>query len=248
MSSTVRTMPERISASELDAIARGDRLALARVLTAVDKNHVMVPAFADRPPCFGITGAPGAGKSTLINAIITELRKRDLTVGALLIDPTHPVTGGALLGDRIRMNEHSEDDKVFIRSLGSRKGAAGISSDLEAALNTMARFPFDILLVETVGVGQLDTGIAPMVDKVVMLSPPGSGDEIQMMKASNLYIADALVINKADMPEQEVKRHEKALRMRAQLDRAAADVPIFKTVALTGEGVEELVETFILQA
>ena len=232
----------------LAAAGQGDRLALARALNAVDKDHTSVAAPSKRPPCFGITGAPGAGKSTLISAIITELRKRGLTVGALLVDPSHPLTGGALLGDRIRMNEHNQDKGVFVRSLGSRQGAGGISSDLEAALNTMAHFPFDILLVETLGVGQLDTAIVSLVDKVLMLSPPGCGDEIQAMKASNLDIAHAIVINKADMPPKEVQRHEEALMMRAELSAESAPIPIFKTVALDGGGVDKLVEEFILGA
>lgn len=240
-------MPDGPTAIELEAVTQGNRLALAKALTAVDRHHVDVPAPAKRPPCFGITGAPGAGKSTLINALIAALRKRDLNVGALLVDPTHPVTGGALLGDRIRMNEHNQDSQVFIRSLGSRGGTAGISSDLESALNVMAHFPFDILLVETVGVGQLDMGIASFVDKVLVVSPPGTGDDIQAMKASNLDIADAIVINKADMPDDQVRRHEKSLMLRGQLDPKAADVPVFKTIALTGEGIDELVEKFLLQ-
>ena len=112
----------------------------------------------------------------------------------------------------------------------------------------MAHFPFDILLVETVGVGQLDAAIVPLVDKVLVISPPGSGDEIQMMKASNLDIAHAIVINKADMPAKEVRRHEQALKMRAELSTVLAPVPVFKTVALDGKGVDKLVEEFILGA
>ncbi len=252
MSSTARnmstqTMPDDSLDKLLRAIARGDRLALARALNSVDKDHTAVPEPAQRPPCFGITGAPGAGKSTLIATMLTELRKRGLSVGVLLVDPTHPRTGGALLGDRIRMNEHSQDPKVFLRSLGSRKGYGGISSDLPAALNTMAHFPFDILLVETVGVGQLDIAVTTLVDKVIMVSPPGSGDEIQAMKASNLDIADAIVINKADLAEKEVQRHEQSLMMRVQLSAALAEVPIFKTVALDGQGVDKLVEEFVLK-
>ncbi len=247
MNSTVKTMPDGLSTSELEAVAQGNRRALAKALTAVDKHHAAIPGPAKRPPCFGITGAPGVGKSTLINAIITALRARGLNVGALLVDPTHPVTGGALLGDRIRMNEHNQDSHVFVRSLGSRGGTGGVSSDLESALNLMAHFPFDILLVETVGVGQLDMGIASFVDKVLVVSPPGSGDDIQAMKASNLDIADGVIINKADMPDEQVRRHENTLMMRAQLDPRAAEVPLFKTVALTGEGVEELVAKFMLQ-
>lgn len=220
-------------------------MALAKALNAVDKTHVAVPEPSKRPPCFGVTGAPGSGKSTLISAIITELRKRALSVGVLLVDPSHPVTGGALLGDRIRMNEHQQDPGVFMRSLGSRKGTGGISSDLEAALNAMAHFPFDVLLVETVGVGQLDTAIVPLVDKVLMLSTPGTGDEIQAMKASNLDIAHAIVINKADMPAKEVQRHEDALKMRMETSTISPAVPIYKTVALSGEGVDKLVDEFI---
>ncbi len=251
MSSTARNMPTKTMADGfpelMGAVARGDRLALARALNAVDKDHIAVPEPEKRAPCFGITGAPGAGKSTLIGAILTELRKHGLTIGVLMVDPTHPGTGGALLGDRIRMNEHNQDPKVFMRSLGSRKGAGGISSDLPAALNTMAHFPFDILLVETVGVGQLDTAVTPLVDKVIMLSPPGSGDEIQAMKASNLDIADAIVINKADFAEKEVRRHEESLMMRVQLSAALTEVPLFKTIALDGQGVDQLVEAFILK-
>lgn len=231
----------------LKAVATGDRLALARALSVVDRRHCVAPNPLSPPPSFGITGAPGAGKSTLINAIIAELRARDLTVGALLVDPSHPKTGGALLGDRIRMSAHNHDNGVFIRSLGSRGSGTGISTDLAAMINVMGHCPFDILLVETVGVGQLDTAISDLVDKVVMLSPPGCGDEIQAMKASNLDIADAIVINKADMPEREVQRHESSLRLHAEIC-AGPVAPVFKTIATTGEGVGLFVEEFLLRS
>ena len=148
----------------------------------------------------GITGAPGAGKSTLTDALITELRKKNKTIGVLAVDPTSPFTGGAILGDRIRMQRHAEDPCVFVRSLATRGALGGLSQAAGNAIHVMEAMGKDIIIVETVGIGQQEIDIVNHAHSVVVVLVPGMGDEIQTMKAGLMEIADVFVVNKANRP------------------------------------------------
>ncbi|MBN1473155.1 MAG: methylmalonyl Co-A mutase-associated GTPase MeaB [Syntrophaceae bacterium] len=148
----------------------------------------------------GITGAPGAGKSTLTDALITQLRKKNKTVGVLAVDPTSPFTGGAILGDRIRMQKHAEDEGVFVRSLATRGALGGLSQAAGDAIHVMEAMGKDVIIVETVGIGQQELDIINHAHSVVVVLVPGMGDEIQTMKAGLMEIADVFVVNKANRP------------------------------------------------
>lgn len=188
----------------------------------------------------GITGPPGAGKSTLTNVLISRYRKRGCKVGVLAIDPSSPFTGGALLGDRIRMLGHAEDKDVFIRSLGSRGMTGGLARHTEEVLCAYAASGFHHIIVETVGVGQTELGIMELADTSVVVLVPESGDTIQTMKSGLLEAADIFVVNKAD--REGASQFSTSLRMQKELNSKASewDVPILLTQALHEEGIDEL--------
>ncbi len=214
-----------------DRVTRGE---LARALTRAENGIATPPAGALKARIFGITGAPGAGKSTLVAAMIGDLRRRGLRVGVLAVDPSSPFTGGALLGDRIRMGGHENDDGVFIRSMASRGATGGLAPATAAAAAVLAAAGFEIVLIETVGVGQSEVDVSKVADRTAVVLTPGMGDDVQAGKAGILEIADLLVLNKADLPGAALL--EKHLREELEA------VPLLKTVASTGEGVPELVE------
>lgn len=232
-----------------ERLSSGDRRSIAAAITAVENDtpqgreilrriqHLLGNALV-----VGFTGAPGVGKSTLVNACIRELRQRELSVGVVAIDPSSVFSGGAILGDRVRMNEHSGDTGVFVRSLASRGQLGGLSHNTARVIEVLDAAGKDIILVETVGVGQLEMEIAKIAQLKVLVVQPGAGDGIQAMKAGVLEIADILVVNKSDHPHAARCvtdfRQEIALR-----SGAGRDIPIIQTVALSGEGVEELVDT-----
>ena len=213
-----------------------DRRALARLITSieagapVDKPHIEATA-----PRIGITGPPGAGKSTLVNELIAEVRTRGRTVAVLAVDPSSPITGGALLGDRIRMQEHIDDDGVFVRSMANRGHLGGLAAGAGEILDLMAGSGFDLVLVETVGVGQSEVEVMHHVDCVVVVLAPGWGDQIQADKAGIIEIADIVVVNKGDQPG--VETLERSIRQ-----SRGDEIPLFVTVATTGEGVGELAD------
>lgn len=234
-------------------VLAGERLALSRALTHVENEtasaHLLL---ADLFPhtgqahIIGITGAPGAGKSTLVNALARTLRGRGVTVAIVAVDPTSPYSGGAILGDRVRMNDLARDPGVFIRSLASRGNPGGLArttADLTAVLDA---FGFSHILIETVGAGQSEVAIARTAHTTVLVEAPGLGDEIQAVKAGILEIADVLVLNKADLPGA-----EDALRvLRTMLPLAPPPMPgapptwqvrLLKTTAVSGGGLDELV-------
>jgi LAO/AO transport system kinase len=195
-------------ATELAAAAiAGDRRALARLLTAIEnRTPVAEPALrelyprAGRAHVVGITGPPGAGKSTLVAALIGELRSAGRSVAVVAVDPSSPITGGALLGDRVRMQAHAEDDDVFIRSMAARGHAGGLASTTGAATAVLDAVGFDVVLVETVGTGQSEVEVAAASDTTVVLEAPEMGDEVQAIKAGLLEVADLVVVNKGDKP------------------------------------------------
>ena len=194
----------------------GDRLALSRLISQVegrskDLLSIMsqVQERCGNAYCIGVTGPPGAGKSTLVDRLISHLRKKGKKVGVVAIDPSSPFSGGAVLGDRIRMQEHSGDDGVFIRSLGSRGSHGGLSRATRAVVKLYDAFGMDYVLVETVGVGQTELDIMEIADTTIVILTPESGDAIQTLKAGILEIADIFVVNKAD--------RERATWMQAEL-------------------------------
>jgi LAO/AO transport system kinase len=195
-------------AAELSAAAlAGNRLALARLLTAVEnRTPVAEAALRELYPMgghahlVGITGPPGAGKSTLVSALIAEARARGRAVAVIAVDPSSPITGGALLGDRVRMQAYSADADVFIRSLAARGHAGGLSATTTTAAAVLDAAGFDLILIETVGTGQSEVEVAAAADTTVVLEAPEMGDEVQAIKAGLLEVADIVVVNKGDRP------------------------------------------------
>lgn len=219
-----------MDASLIDAVRKGDRRALSRAISIVERgessNHLSVP-----PHVVGITGPPGAGKSTLISALIDVIRGRSQTVAVLAVDPSSPLTGGAILGDRIRMQGHIDDEGVYVRSMATRGHLGGLAAYTGDALAVMSEAGFDWLLVETVGVGQSEVEIMELAGVVVLVVGPAWGDQIQADKAGVVEIADLFVVNKGDRPGgDEVKR---AL----QETTGERGVQVMVTTATTGDGV-----------
>ncbi|MES2963540.1 MAG: methylmalonyl Co-A mutase-associated GTPase MeaB [Bdellovibrionota bacterium] len=226
----------------------GDLRALAKLLTALEREGpACLKAHADllRPPSaafrLGVTGPPGAGKSTLIGQLITRLRAKKLRVGVLAVDPSSPFTQGAILGDRIRYTEHFADEGVFIRSLGSRGSLGGLSSSAYLMVRAFDVAAFDVVLLETVGVGQTELEIMNVADWVAVTLVPESGDSIQAMKAGLLEIANLFIVNKGDRPGADgfVRELEAALHLDPRA--SATPIPILKTTATSGDGLDELV-------
>jgi LAO/AO transport system kinase len=237
-------MGQQMSLSSLiNQAKRGDIGALARSLTLIERDlkasmpvlsRLMAPKDTRR---LGITGPPGAGKSTLVNHFIKFFRAQDYRVGVLAVDPSSPFSGGALLGDRIRMNEHSKDEGVFIRSIGSRGGVGGLSAATGAMARVLEYCGFDLVLIETVGVGQTELEIMNLSHATAVVLVPESGDVIQTLKAGILEIADAFIVNKSDRPGAEVLANE--LKNLVEQE-SATPRSIFLTSAQKGEGVNEV--------
>ncbi len=236
--------PEELSAE----FRAGSVRALARAISLVERRdpavRELLAALADRlrrPAVAGFTGAPGTGKSTLVDALVTHLRGLDKAVAVLAVDPNSPYSGGALLGDRIRMQRHALDPQVFIRSMGARGHLGGLSVATREAIRLLGARGFDWVLLETVGVGQSELEIAAVADTTVVVMTPGLGDGVQMIKAGIMEIADVFAVNKADLDGSQ--RTIQEIRSMLNLGpRAAWRPPIVATVANRGEGVAELYE------
>ncbi|MYC93703.1 MAG: methylmalonyl Co-A mutase-associated GTPase MeaB [Caldilineaceae bacterium SB0661_bin_32] len=264
-------MPKPVPTQQLiDNLLRGDRLALSRAISRVEDDageaaRIVQAVFAHtgKAHLIGITGAPGTGKSTLVSALVASYRARGETVGVLAVDPTSPFSGGALLGDRVRMTSHSGDAGVFIRSMATRRGTGGLAKASADALLLLDAAGFDRILVETVGAGQAEIEIASVADSVVVVEAPGLGDEVQAIKAGLLEIADIFAVNKAD--RKGAARTVAALEMMLETGGAAAQtifhhgqrmeagaaaseidgrdgwpIPVLETVAVSGGGVAQL--------
>ena len=234
----------------IEGVLRGERRSVARAISLIEDGLPEAEAILSaiephtgRAHVVGITGATGSGKSTLIHKLVMAYRRRGRKVGVVAIDPTSPFTGGAFLGDRVRMQDLTLDGGVFIRSMATRESLGGISDAAEGAVKVLDAAGFDVILVETVGAGQLDVGIASLVHTVLLVLAPGLGDEIQAIKAGIMEIADIFVVNKADLPnaDQTVADLISVLKME-DYGQGGWRPPIVRTVALTGEGVDELIE------
>lgn len=230
-----------------ERILGGDRRALARAATLIENRTPGSEALlrelfprSGRSALLGITGAPGAGKSTFTNAAVRCLRAEQRTVGVLAVDPSSPFTGGAMLGDRVRMLEHHADTGVFVRSMATRGALGGVArSTLEVALLLDAA-GFDDVLVETVGVGQDEVEIARLADVVVVVLTPGQGDDIQALKAGLMEIADVFVLNKADQAGiEKLEREVEAMLALAAPRKDGWKPPVVRTVAVEGVGIAE---------
>lgn len=252
----------------VDAALAGDRRALARILTAVENRTPTAEIalrrlypLAGRAHLVGITGPPGAGKSTLVSALIAAARAAGRAVGVIAVDPSSPITGGALLGDRVRMQSYATDRDVFIRSMAARGHAGGLASTSTAAASVLDAAGFDLILLETVGTGQSEVEVAAAADTTVVLEAPEMGDEVQAIKAGLLEVADIVVVNKGDRPGAQ----RTASQLRAMLvatGRAAGgaaktaggaaktadgterprpkEPEVLVTTATTGDGIAEL--------
>lgn len=232
----------------ISGMAAGERRAIARAITAVENDWAegvallrAVHSDLGRARVLGITGPPGAGKSTLVNALIGELRKQGKRVGVIAVDPSSPISGGAVLGDRIRMGDHTADEGVFIRSLASRGHLGGLCHSAARVVDVLDAAGFDVVIVETVGAGQSEVEIADIAHTRIVVCPPGLGDDIQAIKAGILEIADIFVVNKSDSPLAD--RTERELLAMLSLRAQASWVPpVIRTVATTGVGVKQLAE------
>ena len=235
-----------------DLIARardGDKRSIARLLTLVENDE---PGSADvlrelypktgSARVVGITGPPGGGKSTLVNRLSGAYRERSDRVAVVAVDPSSPFSGGALLGDRIRMQERALDEGVYIRSMASRGHAGGLARATARVVNVLDALGFETVLVETVGVGQEEVDVVRVVDTVCLVTVPGLGDDIQAIKAGVLEIADVLVVNKADRPGADETARDLAQMLTLGKLRTTWKPPIVRTVAASGDGVAELVD------
>jgi LAO/AO transport system kinase len=237
--------------SDLDRALSGDTRALARLLSAVEDESPRVrEVIKDLLPrtgharIIGLTGAPGVGKSTLTAALVGAFRAAGRRVAVLAVDPTSPFTGGALLGDRIRMQEHATDEEVFIRSMASRGHLGGLATATPQAIRVLDAAGFELIIIETVGVGQAEVAIASLADSVVVLLAPGMGDAVQAAKAGILEVADLFIVNKADKPDaQHVVRDLRNMLAlgTSQNSKNNWKPPIVTTTATTGEGLAEVV-------
>ncbi len=228
----------------LAAFDRGEQRALARAITRCESGlgEPLIRAVferAGRAMTIGLTGPPGVGKSTLTASLVVRLRRRNKTVGVISVDPSSPFSHGALLGDRIRLTEHFVDEGVFIRSMASRGHLGGVAGATADAATLMDAFGFDVVLIETVGVGQSEIEIAEIADTILVALQPGSGDSVQMLKAGILEIADVFVVNKRDHPM--APQLEREIRSMMEMIEYAGWVPqLVATQAIDGQGVDAL--------
>jgi LAO/AO transport system kinase len=258
--------------SLVEQILSGQRRAIARLITHLENRHPEAQRILDelyphtgRAHLIGVTGAPGTGKSSLVNKLAKAYRSRKKTVAIIAVDPTSPFSGGAILGDRIRMRELSGDSGVYIRSMASRGNLGGLAAAVDDAIKVLDAAGFDVILIETVGAGQSEVEIAKTAQTVIVVEAPGLGDDVQAIKAGILEIADIFVVNKAD--RQGAERAVAALRAMLELGHPSAhhvmhhgqllrvegvapndqreiawEIPVLKTIAIKGEGIEPVVE------
>ena len=232
-------------AALVDRLRRGDAAALSRCLSLVEQGGAYADAIGrlsdpttGHAAVVGFSGAPGAGKSTLIDAYIAHVRACGRTVAVAAVDPSSPISGGSVLGDRVRMQRHTEDPGVFIRSIASRGHLGGLSENIHRVVDLMDASGRDVIVIETVGAGQSEVEIVEVADVCVVVNAPNFGDDVQAIKAGILEIADVLVVNKADLPL--ATRTADHLRAMLMLRAEKRDVPVIETIATSGAGIDAL--------
>lgn len=233
---------------QIDELKQGNAKTLARCISYIENESA---GFEDllqqlppsQTPVIGITGPPGAGKSTLVDALIGLLVQRGKSVAVVCVDPSSPFNFGALLGDRIRMSEWYNNPRVFIRSLATRGSLGGLHPKIIEITDLMKAAPFDYIIVETVGVGQSEIEIAGLADITIVTVVPEAGDEVQTMKAGLMEIADVFVVNKADRPDADLFVRNLRLMLAPAFHNHTLPIPVIKTIASQKEGIEELLKT-----
>jgi LAO/AO transport system kinase len=223
----------------------GDKKSLAQLISMVEDERLSLAELRDLLPPrqgkayrIGITGPPGAGKSTLVDKLTSRIRERDLSVGIIAVDPSSPLSGGAVLGDRVRMQRHYLDEGVFIRSMASRGSHGGLSRAVEAVVSLLDAFGRDIIIIETVGVGQTEFEIARIADTVVLVLVPESGDDVQALKAGITEVADIIVVNKAD--REGAERLVEEFRATLTCRPGGKEASVVTAQAVNDIGIEEL--------
>ncbi len=243
---------------EVKEILKGNQHAGARMIRLIENNDPSafeklksLYPYAGNAFIIGITGSPGVGKSTLIDALITEFRELDKKVAVIAVDPTSPFSGGAILGDRLRMQRHAADDNVFIRSMASRGHRGGLSRAAKDSVMVLSAMGYGIIIIETVGAGQSEFDIADIAHSTGIVTIPGAGDGIQAVKAGILEVGDIFIVNKSDKPDADASVHQLTMMLEMRKPAEHNDKPdtwqpmVLKTIANNGKGVKNLARAFL---